>query len=86
MRNLHKKANPAMLVHDRRWCVVMGNQYVSRADGKLRWTRNLEEAREIAEGFDGQVVDAEWFKSNWRQYQTTGVIPDEAKPPAVVPA
>lgn len=65
----------------RRWAVMFPNkaQYIGGGDG-IQWTTCLDEAKRWALRFNGIVVDADWLSTGWAEWQSTGVIPAEARP------
>lgn len=49
----------------KRWCVVIGNRYLSRGEGQLAWTYSRREADKNAKVFSGKVYDTDWFATHW---------------------
>ncbi len=58
-------------------------QYVG-TNGRIHWTSNVNEAKQLAKAVDGVAVDADWLSTNWNEWRKTGVIPPEATPEKTV--
>ncbi|QEL18332.1 hypothetical protein [Limnoglobus roseus] len=48
----------------------------------LVWTRDLDEARKVANAHGGVVVNTAWLRMQWREYLRTRFIPEHALAPA----